>query len=181
MKYLRQASLLTVLPALVAAHRELHIRVQHKNIHPRQIPSSDVAGGVPSPANTLTGATSTREAASTSSTVSNDIAISTMFGSSSRTAATEAPLVTTPAATFHLQSTNPTAVPLSSVNSAQPSSATKSLDSTAVAGTVPTFLPGAPALPNGEIYPVHRVCFFVKIALSFLSGSSESLELSRLG
>jgi len=48
-----------------------------------------------------------------------------------------------------LLATNPTAVPLSVINSAQPSSATLPLASTAVPGTTPTFLPGAPPLPNG--------------------------------
>uniref|UniRef100_A0A8H7XUJ5 chitin deacetylase n=1 Tax=Psilocybe cubensis TaxID=181762 RepID=A0A8H7XUJ5_PSICU len=49
--------------------------------------------------------------------------------------------------TFSLAATNPTAVPLSAINSLQPSSATKALHSTAVAGSVPTFISGAPPLP----------------------------------
>ncbi|PPQ77951.1 hypothetical protein CVT25_015426 [Psilocybe cyanescens] len=50
--------------------------------------------------------------------------------------------------TFKLAATNPTAVPLSEINSLQTSSATKALHSSAVAGSVPTFLSGAPALPT---------------------------------
>lgn len=52
--------------------------------------------------------------------------------------------------TFKLAATNPTAVPLSAINSLQSSSATKALHSTAVGGSVPTFISGAPPLPASK-------------------------------
>jgi peptidoglycan/xylan/chitin deacetylase (PgdA/CDA1 family) len=59
--------------------------------------------------------------------------------------------VSTPVATFSLLATNPTAVPLSVINSLQSSSATIPLATTEVPGTTPTFLPGAPPLPNAAL------------------------------
>jgi hypothetical protein len=52
--------------------------------------------------------------------------------------------------TFSLQATNPTAVPLSNIISTAPQSATRPLDHTFTPGSLPTFLPGAPPLPNGQ-------------------------------
>ncbi|CAA7258751.1 unnamed protein product [Cyclocybe aegerita] len=68
-------------------------------------------------------------------------------GSVVGTGTTAAP---TPSTTISvsLASTNPTAVPLTAIVSNQPSSATKPLDSTAVPGSTPTFISGAPPLPN---------------------------------
>ncbi|KAH9487078.1 Chitin deacetylase [Psilocybe cubensis] len=143
MKYLIQASLLTALPALVAAQQDLHIRVENEDFRPRQIFSSVTT---PSSTKGLTGVISTP--AALTSAVGDGNAVSSLSRSSSHTTLTAEPLATTPVPTFHLQSTNPTAVPLASINAAQPSLATKPLDSTVVAGTVPTFLPGAPAIPN---------------------------------
>lgn len=59
------------------------------------------------------------------------------------------PVTPTTTYTFSLQSTNPTAVPLSAIISTAPSSVTRPLDHTFTPGTQPTFLPGAPPLPNG--------------------------------
>jgi cytoskeletal protein RodZ len=51
--------------------------------------------------------------------------------------------------TVVLASTNPTAVPLSSIVSMQASAATVPLPATPVAGTLPSGISGAPPLPDG--------------------------------
>ncbi|KAF9452563.1 carbohydrate esterase family 4 protein [Macrolepiota fuliginosa MF-IS2] len=64
------------------------------------------------------------------------------------------PLAPAPAATsfsFSLLATNPTAVPLSNIVATALSATTRPLDSTAAPGSVPTFIPGAPALPNAAL------------------------------
>ncbi|KAH9911430.1 uncharacterized protein BXZ73DRAFT_57018 [Epithele typhae] len=58
--------------------------------------------------------------------------------------------LTTPSLTFTLLSTNPTAVPLTEIASGVSSFATVAATTTFAAGTTPTFLPNAPALPNGD-------------------------------
>ncbi|EAU93143.2 chitin deacetylase [Coprinopsis cinerea okayama7 len=60
---------------------------------------------------------------------------------------------------FSLQATNPTAVPLSMITAAQSSFPTRPLASTATAGAKPSFIPGAPDLPDASLllpinYPV---------------------------
>ncbi|CCM01615.1 uncharacterized protein FIBRA_03676 [Fibroporia radiculosa] len=50
--------------------------------------------------------------------------------------------------TFSLISTNPTAVPLSDIVSSASTQPTQALTTTWQPGSVPTFIPGAPALPN---------------------------------
>ncbi|GLB36459.1 putative chitin deacetylase [Lyophyllum shimeji] len=61
------------------------------------------------------------------------------------------PTVPTTTYTFSLDATNPTAVPLSEIVSTAASSATRPLDTTFTPGSVPTFLPGAPPLPNAAL------------------------------
>lgn len=56
-----------------------------------------------------------------------------------------------PSVTFTLLSTNPTAVPLSSIVANASSLPTSSLSSTVPPGTQPTFLPLAPPLPNAAL------------------------------
>jgi hypothetical protein len=60
---------------------------------------------------------------------------------------------------FTLHSTNPTAVPLSSINPSEPTKATTPLKSTPTAGSVPSGLTGASGLPDGvlHIYTYLRV------------------------
>jgi hypothetical protein len=58
------------------------------------------------------------------------------------------------ALSFSLASTNPTAVPLSSINSFEPTKATEALKVTPTAGSVPSYLPGASGLPNGASAPL---------------------------
>jgi hypothetical protein len=70
----------------------------------------------------------------------------------------------TTGASFTLQSTNPTAVPLSSINPSEPTKATIPLKSTPTPGSVPSGLTGASGLPDGafHIFTYH----FILILLS---------------
>jgi len=58
-----------------------------------------------------------------------------------------------PPVSVSLQSTNPTAIPLSSIIAGAPTQATHALDQPATPGATPTNIPGAPALPNVVINP----------------------------
>jgi peptidoglycan/xylan/chitin deacetylase (PgdA/CDA1 family) len=58
---------------------------------------------------------------------------------------------TTISYSFSLEATNPTAIPLSAIVSGASSQPTQPLDSTYAPGSVPTFLPGAPPLPNAAL------------------------------
>ncbi|KAF8649844.1 hypothetical protein AX16_005607 [Volvariella volvacea WC 439] len=70
-------------------------------------------------------------------------------GSTSGTASgTGSATASTPTVSISLNSVNPTAVPLSEIVSGATSSPTRPLDFTAVIGTTPTFIPGAPQLPD---------------------------------
>lgn len=55
-----------------------------------------------------------------------------------------------PPPSVSLVSTNPTAVPLSQIGPTEPASPTPTLASTPASGSVPTFIPNAPPLPNGK-------------------------------
>lgn len=65
---------------------------------------------------------------------------------------------TTPSATsevtltFSLLATNPTAVPLSLINSDEPIAQTRALSATPTAGAVPTYMSDAPNLPDSKCY-----------------------------
>lgn len=71
---------------------------------------------------------------------------------------------------FSLEATNPTAVPLAEITASQSSLPTIPLPSTATAGAQPTFIQGAPALPDGQFnaqagfrsltYSLQRLRFF---------------------
>ncbi|KAF8807268.1 glycoside hydrolase/deacetylase [Phlegmacium glaucopus] len=111
--------------ALVAAHGDDYLHARH--LHQRQAPSSS----------------SSSQSSAPPATVSATVPPVTVNGS-----ATAAPTSTTPIIAVSLLATNPTAVPLASIVSNEPSAATQPLASTAVPGSIPTFLPGAPALPN---------------------------------
>ena len=65
--------------------------------------------------------------------------------SSSPTSSGTTPSLPTPSVS--LNSVNPTAVPLTQIISTEPASPTPTLVSTPTSGSVPTFLPNAPALP----------------------------------
>lgn len=116
-----RSTVFAIFPALVAARNEEQQFARHNDLNARQSPA-------PGSVTVASGATGTP--------------------TSSGSAAATPTLATT--LTFKLDATNPTAVPLSVINSAQPSSATRPLDSTAVPGTTPTFIPNAPPLPNGR-------------------------------
>lgn len=81
--------------------------------------------------------------------------------------------------TFSLQSTNPTAVPLSDIVSTAPAAVTRPLDHTFAPGSQPTFLPGAPPLPNGQCnrMPTSLVLFCFMLTISFNSRPSGTRQL----
>lgn len=135
------ASLLTTV-VLVAAHGDNYL-------HARQASSSSAPSSSPS--------ASPSASSSASSPLTAPISGSVASGST-----TAHPTLSTPNITFTLASTNPTAAPLASIVSNEPSGPTQPLDSTAVPGSTPTFLPGAPALPNRTSYihlPLYPPCF----------------------
>ncbi|TBU47379.1 hypothetical protein BD309DRAFT_978310 [Dichomitus squalens] len=116
------------LPALVSAHgvRDLH--------HARQ-----QAAAASSPA-----------AASSSAAPATSVAgASSVAGAGSAAAATTAPGPSGAVSlTFTLQSTNPSAIPLSQIVSGASSQPTVAATTTFASGTTPTYIPNAPALPN---------------------------------
>ncbi|KAF9481726.1 glycoside hydrolase/deacetylase [Pholiota conissans] len=128
MKLAVSSAVLALVPALVAAHAD-HADALHARHHPL-----DARQATPSHA-----------ASSTTSTPATGAATSAPTGTGTGTPAATA----TPS--FTLLATNPTAVPLSDIVSNQPSSATLPLASTAVPGTTPSNIPGAPPLPNAQI------------------------------
>lgn len=77
-----------------------------------------------------------------------------------------------PSVTFTLLSTNPTAVPLSSIVANASSLPTSSLSSTVPPGTQPTFLPLAPPLPNGESSLMFLTVFNCSSSAALLSPSN---------
>jgi hypothetical protein len=78
------------------------------------------------------------------------------------------------ALSFSLASTNPTAVPLSSINSLEPTKATEVLKATPTAGSVPSYLPGASGLPNGASAPLSFNSDFFFMFVLRNSGQSRS-------
>lgn len=126
MKLLPSAAILAS-ATVVLAHGPQHVH------HARQA-APPASGAVSSATGAATGAAS-----------------SATTGPSSVAGVTSAPPATsTTTFTFSLFSTNPTAVPLASIISNAPSQATQPLDTTYAPGATPTFLPSAPALPNGQ-------------------------------
>lgn len=71
---------------------------------------------------------------------------------------------------FSLEATNPTAMPLASIVSGAASQPTQAISSTAVVGAIPTFIPGAPPLPNCE-----SACLELANHLSFLLHATAAL------
>ncbi|KAH9475004.1 Chitin deacetylase [Psilocybe cubensis] len=57
----------------------------------------------------------------------------------------------TATASFSLHSINPTAIPLSAINTDEHATSTRQLKHTAAPGATPTFIPDAPALPNAAL------------------------------
>lgn len=77
--------------------------------------------------------------------------------SPSNSVASTSVLMSTPAVSqvtlsFSLLSTNPTAVPLASINGNAASAATEPLASTPTAGAQPSYLPNAPPLPDSALF-----------------------------
>ncbi|KAF8168252.1 hypothetical protein B0H34DRAFT_645742 [Crassisporium funariophilum] len=121
------AVVVAALPLLIAAHGGDSFARHARHLEVRQ--------GSPSPP--ASGTTTTVAGSGTTvTTISGTLTVST---------------TPAPSFSFSLFATNPTAVPLASIVANETSSATRPLDSTAVPGTTPTFLPGAPALPNAAL------------------------------
>jgi hypothetical protein len=123
------------LPALAAAHKG-HLDARHHH-NARQVPAA--------------------------------AAVSTPAASASAPLSASAPAASSPAASaapssasggigpsVSLLSTNPTALPLSSIVGGAPSQPTHPLPSSPVAGAQPTFIPAAPPLPNGVFSNISR-------------------------
>ncbi|KAH9487079.1 Chitin deacetylase [Psilocybe cubensis] len=148
-------TLLAVLPVFVAAHADHHLHARAQQ-HARQVPAAAPpppvasAAGSSSQANVV-GTTSSQVAASQSSSPAVAGTSTLPAGSSAASVAGTTSSVSSaavPSLTVQLQATNPTAVPLASIIPGQVSAATHPLPSTAVAGSVPTFLSNAPPLPT---------------------------------
>ena len=88
--------------------------------------------------------------ASSSSSVAAPAPSSAAAGSSAPAATTAAPAATQATLTFTLASTNPSALPLSELASGATTQPTVAASTTYAAGSTPTFLSGAPALPSSE-------------------------------
>ena len=136
-----------VLPALIVAC----VAREHLDINARQVPptvatgaSTSISGSSPPPVASGTTAVSGTTASGTSTAtitggvpgLNNSVTVNS----------------TLPTTTFSLESTNPTAVPLSSIVVNAPSAPTSPLASIPTAGTVPSYMPNAPPIPNGEFY-----------------------------
>ena len=138
-------SVLTVvaLPFLVVAHGVDNLQARHH--YARQTTSS---------ASSHPGSTSISSAAS--GTVSS-ASVSGSVGANSSS---------TQNFTISLLSTNPTAVPLASIVSNEPSLPTQALTTTEVPGATPSDIPNAPPLPNSTFCPLLRPA--ASISLLFL-------------
>ncbi|RXW22905.1 hypothetical protein EST38_g2953 [Candolleomyces aberdarensis] len=91
-----------------------------------------------------------RQDAPSASTSTSPVALptSSVSGASGTVSVAPTSTVDTAVYTFSLAATNPTAVPLSIITANQASSPTLPLSSTPAAGASPTFISGAPSLPN---------------------------------
>ncbi|RDB29322.1 Chitin deacetylase [Hypsizygus marmoreus] len=143
------------IPVLVAAHAQNDFAARHaQHLNPRQASSVTSSTSLPG-TSTSTPTTSAATTPVVPPTVTSTPGVpptTTNIPVISPTPTTPAPVpVPTTTYTFSLQSTNPTAVPLTAIISSAPSSVTRPLDHTFTPGSVPTFLPGAPPLPNAAI------------------------------
>jgi hypothetical protein len=126
--------LVAVLPALVLAHRNIDARHQARQASAVSSSTSSSKSG--------TVATPTSSSVSVSTPLTPGVVTATVSNSStSLLSGAVGPSVS-------LLSTNPTALPLSSIVAGAPSQVTHPLTSTPVAGTQPTVIPGAPPLPD---------------------------------
>ncbi|PPQ66102.1 hypothetical protein CVT26_010903 [Gymnopilus dilepis] len=135
------STVFAVLPVLVAAHGADNLHARH--LQGRQVPPAAAAvSSSSSAAAPPAGSAAAPPAGSPASAPPG----SPPGGTTAAPGGTTAPLPS-----FTLLATNPTAAPLSVINSLQPSSATIPLPSTAVVGSTPTFLSNAPPLPNAAL------------------------------
>ncbi|TFK76795.1 hypothetical protein BDN72DRAFT_10241 [Pluteus cervinus] len=166
MKFLAHVALVSAvsLPSLVAASaqdshrlaRDLHVQHarQQAGVPPPGGPQSSSApaaqtSSAAAPPPPAPPATSTVQVQSTSAAGTPAPAPATSNGAATTTGAA----TTSPTTTYHysLDSVNPTAVPLSDIVSDAAVAPTHPLDATFTPGAQPTFLPGAPGLPNAML------------------------------
>ena len=136
-----------VVPLLAVAHGGENLQARH---YARQASSA---------ASSHSGSTSP---SSSSGTVPSSVAVT------SNTIVTSAPSTTSSSTsnfTITLLSTNPTAVPLASIVSNEPSGTTQPLTTTEVPGAVPSGIPNAPPLPNSTFHML-RYYFFPRTVAS---------------
>ncbi|KAF9056679.1 hypothetical protein BJ165DRAFT_1435566 [Panaeolus papilionaceus] len=134
MKFYSLFTLISILPLFVASHGVDGSHHARRHYEPRQAPPPAPS----SPAQPSQPGTPAPPAPPGSSTP----------GASAPPPSGTASTPTTPTISVSLLATNPTAVPLASIVSTEPTSVTKPLDSTAVPGSTPTLIAGAPPLPN---------------------------------
>ncbi|KAF8078307.1 chitin deacetylase [Lyophyllum atratum] len=145
------------LPLLAVAHAASPEFAARHAQHARQAPGSSIvtSGTASQPAATSPAATSPAPPPppppppAGTQTTGTQTTVPAVPGGTTGTPAPGATPSTT--YTFSLLSTNPTAIPLSNIVSTAPSSVTRPLDHTFAPGSLPTFLPGAPPLPNAAL------------------------------
>ncbi|KAF8640915.1 hypothetical protein AX17_000563 [Amanita inopinata Kibby_2008] len=151
------AASVVVLPAFVAAYAAAvrpPLPVDDRGRFPRQAvqspPAPSTLSSPPASQSGVTSSVSTLPVTGGPVVPVITTATTLIGGSSVVSVFTSTPPVTQPTTiyTFSLESTNPTAVPLSDIVATAASSVTSPLDTTFAPGSVPTFLPGAPPLPN---------------------------------
>lgn len=144
-----------VLPALLVAC------VAREHLDARQAPPVPAVGGATTSIAASSGTTSivASTGAATSVTGSSPPVATGVSGTLLPSSAPAGGLNTSvivisnlPTTTFSLEATNPTAVPLSDIVVNAPSAPTSPLASIPTPGTVPSYLPNAPPIPDGAFY-----------------------------
>ncbi|KAF9015023.1 hypothetical protein BDQ17DRAFT_10551 [Cyathus striatus] len=149
---------LATIPFLVAAHASDPLAVRHAH-QERQAPPAAAAS-----ASTPASVSSAPASASVSAPAGSAVVSGSAASGVSALSSSAIPLPAT-TFTFSLQATNPTAVPLSDIVATAATSATLPLDSTAAPGSTPTYLPGAPPLPDGTYISSHPLPVFAFVTL----------------
>jgi len=141
-----KASLISLISlALLSSAHDAHLIARHQQLA-RQAPPGP-AGNVATSAPPTTSA-SQAPAAPQTPAPSNPPPAASPQAPATSPAATPSSTITY---SFSLEATNPTAIPLASIVPNATSQATVPLDSTYAPGSVPTYLPGAPPLPNAAL------------------------------
>lgn len=79
--------------------------------------------------------------------------------------------ISTPNVTVSLLSMNPTAVPLASIVSNEPSEPTQALTTTEVPGATPSYMPSAPPLPDSTFHTLCPLFFLSSISFNLTTFS----------